>query len=185
MLSLPKHLLGSLVWYVEQARLQGGIQNAEMASGKDCQSPGHLLYCLKSSSGHLFLSLAHFLSSFPAFSIRLSLHWFYCCSWNYQVLVCSQLKVLESAILSAWSALPPNINTAYSFTAFKWLLKYHFLRCYLVVNQIFYCFLSSTHHLTSYQLLIYSLSLRKQKFCLLCAFTIMSLMPRTFLTHSR
>lgn len=58
---------------------------------------------------------------------------------------------------------------------------------YFVVNLILYSvfFLALTTWYYIRQLHIYGLSLGKQKFCLLCSFTTMSLMPRTVLTHNR
>ena len=36
--SLPKHLLGSVAWHLEQVRLLRGGQDAVMASDQDCHS---------------------------------------------------------------------------------------------------------------------------------------------------
>lgn len=158
-----------------------------MASGKNCHSPWHLLYCLKSSSGHLFLSLTSFPTLFPSLFYQ-----------DLATLVLLQfLELPSTSMFPAQGLRPchslclecssPKYQHGLFFTAFKWLLKYHLLRCYFAVNQILYSvfFRAFANWYYIRQLLIYDLSLGKQKFCLLCSFTTMSLMPRTVLTHSR
>lgn len=164
MLSLPKHLPGSLTWYIEQARLQGGIQNAEMASGKDCHSPWHLLYCLKSSSGHLFLFLTSFPTLFP--------------SLFYQAL--ATLVLLRFLELPSTNMFPAQgLRTCHSLCLECSSPKYQhglFFHCIQVAAQIpppqmlfccqsnsLLCFLPSTHHLTLYQTVAYLWSLQESR----------------------